>query len=217
MCGRHWLDSAPVMLEECFDLSIKHWTKPRYNISPQSNVLSLFQSDTRIEITEMHWGLIPPWAKEGQFKSPLINARSETVWEKPSFRNLIKNQRCIIPVSGFFEWKREGKTKQPYAIKVNNQPLMLIGGIYQISKDGEMQHCIVTTPSNSKMDQVHGRQPVILNLEQAKNWMTYDNQDDKGDLDDLMNSCPTDWLDIYPVSNYVNNARNQGPECIARI
>ncbi len=214
MCGRHWLDTFPAILEEYFDVMNSVDFEPRYNISPQSNVLTLFHGDESYELAEMQWGLVPDWAKPDQFKRPLINARSETIWEKPSFRHLIKSRRCIIPISGFFEWQRNGSTKVPHVIRVNDEPVMLLGGIYQINKHGEFQHCIVTTESNGAMQQVHHRQPVILDEEQAKTWIE---SEDRAEVDNLMKACPDSWLDIYPVSNYVSNARNQGAECIARI
>jgi len=214
MCGRHWLEDYFDILEEYFDLMNSVAFEPRYNIAPQSNVLTIFRGDENYELAEMQWGMVPDWAKPGQFKQPLINARSETIWQKPSFRQLIKSRRCIIPISGFFEWQRNGSTKVPHAIRVKDEPFMLLGGIYQITKHGELQHCIVTTESNKAMQQVHHRQPVMLDLAQAKTWLE---NEDKPAIDKLMTACPDSWLDIYPVSNYVSNARNQGPECIARI
>ncbi len=214
MCGRHFLDSYFDDLEAYFDLVNHVDFKPRYNIAPQANVLTVFKGDEGYDLAEMHWGIVPPWAKVDTFKRPLFNARSETIWEKPSFRHLIKSKRCLIPISGFFEWKREGSTKQPYVIKVNNEPHMLLGGIYQISKDGEFQHCIVTTESNKAMSEIHNRQPVILDLEESKAWME---SEDQTEINNLMQACPNDWIEMYLVSDYVNNARNQGPDCIKRI
>ena len=214
MCGRHFLDETPDSIYEYFDLMYPKEIVPRYNISPQSDVLTIFKGDDGYELAEMHWGITPPWAKPETFKRPLINARSETIWEKPSFRYLIKNKRCVIPVSGFFEWKRNGSTKRPFVIRVDSDPFMLLGGIYQISKEGELQHCIVTTQSNSRMSKIHNRQPVILDLDETKTWI---DSEDQEEIDSLMQACPNSWLEIYPVSNYVNNARNQGPQCIERI
>ena len=214
MCGRHFLDTYFDDLEAYFDLVNNVQFESRYNISPQANVLTIFRGEGNFELAEMQWGMIPDWAKPDQFKRPIINARSETIWEKPSFRNLIHNNRCIIPVSGFFEWQRHGSTKLPHVIRINNEPIMLLGGIYQINKHGEYQHCIVTTESNGKMQRVYHRQPIILDMEQTKTWIE---SKDKNEIDHLMTACPDSWLDIYPVSNYVNNARNQGAGCIARI
>jgi len=164
----------------------------------------------------MHWGLIPPWAKDGQFKRPLINARSETVREKPSFRHLVNANRCLVPVTGFYEWKREGKSKRPFYIFPATGNAMFFGGLYQLNSAGNPELTLLTTAANDSMSAVHDRMPVIIQPADAMQWISpSDNgsQDEKDMIDALMQPAGNDVLEMYEVSGFVSNARNEGAQC----
>lgn len=185
--------------------------KPNYNVSPS---FTLVIAISGLEFIPAEWGILPPWADKAKFKGPLINARSETIWEKPSFRHLIKSKRAIIPVNGFYEWKREKGSKQAFYFKPANDPAFALAGIYQIPKDGVPQCCIITTEANKIMGPVHHRMPVLLARRSFEKWLGDTSHDD---ITTLMKPSPQSWIKCHPVTNYVNNARNQGEECVTPL
>lgn len=187
---------------------------PRYNITPGSQLLSIFNSHTNLESSYMEWGIVPRWAKPDQPSRILINARAESIWDKPSFRNLIKDKRIIIPVNGFYEWKREGKNKTAYHIHAPDENALALGGIYQISAEGVMQCCVVTTAANQNMARIHDRMPMILSRENMKDWLL---SADRQQLDQLMLPAPDNSITLTPVSPYVNNSRHEGPRCVEEV
>lgn len=219
MCGRFSLEEYPKTILEDFDLptfprySAEKFT-PKYNIAPSANILTIFKSDDNYELAEMNWGLVPPWAKPGQFKQPLINARSETVWEKPSFKSLIKSKRCLILASGFYEWNRSGSPKQPYRVTINEQSFMAMAGVYQVSKEGELQSCIITMQANERMAKIHHRMPVMVEGEHRHHWLDADKQDA---VNEIIRASNQPDIELRKVSTYVNSASNQGAECIQPV
>lgn len=182
----------------------------RHNIAPGALLHGVFDADGP-QLAEMEWGIEPPWAKPEKFSRPLINARAETVWEKPSFRKLIEQKRVIIPVSGFYEWKRTGGSKIPYYFDSTTTGAIALGGIYQISKDGIMQCCVVTTQANKLMQPVHDRMPVVVPPDAMGDWLS---TEDRAIVDQLMQSPEESALKMVRVSKYVNNAGNEGEKCI---
>lgn len=217
MCGRINVSDHPGVQALLRFLDVPLYAQscePRYNIAPGADLLSVFASQQDNDTAYMHWGIIPPWAKADTFSRPLINARSETIWEKPSFRELIKSQRVIIPVNGFYEWKNEKGHKTPYHIQPVNQPAMALGGIYQVSKEGELQCCIVTTAANETMSQIHQRMPVILAPESMQDWL---HTLDKTQINSMMQAVPNSWIKIQKISDYVNDARHEGEKCIQPV
>lgn len=215
MCGRmNITDNEGIrLLMELVGMPSWPSIQARYNVAPSATldvVVRNSESDA-LDHLEGHWGLVPPWAKPGQFSSPLINARSETVWEKPSFRNLIKHQRVCVPVNGFYEWHREKSTKVPYFISPAASSAMFIAGIYQRSAD-RTDITLLTTAANQLMAPVHHRMPVIIDVENVAEWLF---NDDPTTLDQLMQPAANDVLQVLQVSDHVNNARNEGPECVA--
>jgi len=183
----------------------------RFNIAPSAILNTIFASPTP-SLVPMEWGIIPPWAKPNQFNRPLANARAETIWEKPSFKSLIKTNRTIIPVNGFYEWQRTNSTKKPFYIHASESNALALGAIYQITPDKKYQCCVVTTAANQTMSTVHDRMPVILSPEVMKDWLF---SNDTEHLNQLMLPCADNKVTITPVSPYVNNARNEGPQCLA--
>jgi putative SOS response-associated peptidase YedK len=161
------------------------------------------------ELLLMRWGLIPRWAKDEKIGYKMINARAETVPEKPSFRDAYASRRLIIPVSGFYEWKRSGSHKQPFAIRHPDRSPLAFAGIWESWHDLET-FAIVTTEANEAMQAIHDRMPLILSTEQFDAWLDPDNPDPS----DVLTSVPDEELELVPVSDYVNNARHEGPQCL---
>lgn len=217
MCGRmnisdhegiQWLlDQLGLILpEEKFS--------PKYNVSPTSALWAIAVSRTATTLEPMQWGFIPPWAKDGQFKRPLFNARSETIWEKPSFKNLIRRYRGIVPINGFYEWQRSGNSKIPNYIALKEAPSMGLAAIIQTHADGYGQCCLITTEANSQMQEIHHRQPVIIQPQDMDAWLN----DDKAEhVNQCMQPLPAGAFSIREISDYVNNARNDGPQCLDEL
>lgn len=225
MCGRFSLDIPAPSIAEFFLSLDKGDLAPRYNIAPTQPVLGVLcdpqKPDSRQRIaTFMRWGLIPSWAKDASMGARLSNARSETLAEKPSFRAAYKYRRCLIPASGFFEWKTLGKTKQPYYIYgAKGQPLAFAGlWEHWSGPQGEewMTCTIITTRPNRVMEALHDRMPVILPRSVFELWLD-PRCHDPAVLDPLLRPCPDSWLDMHPVARTVGNIRNQGPECIEPV
>lgn len=219
MCGRmNITDNEGIrLLMELVGMPSWPSIQARYNVAP-SATLDVVARDTSTDDETLihmagHWGLIPPWARPGQFSSPLINARSETVWEKPSFRNLIKRQRVCVPITGFYEWHREKSTKVPYFISPTDDKNMLLAGIYQSNAD-RTDITLLTTAANDLMAPVHHRMPVIISVENVADWLF---NDDPELLNQLMQPAANDVLKLQQVSDHVNNAKNDGPACVAVV
>jgi putative SOS response-associated peptidase YedK len=181
MCGRFELHATPAKIKKYFDLTGELHFSPSWNIAPTTPINSIvaYESDNR-HLKQMYWGLIPSWAKDRTIATKLINARSETVAEKPSFRNAFKRRRCIIPASGFYEWKAEEGKKQPWYISHKSDELMAFAGLWEhwTSKEGDEIEscCIITTHANPFMEKIHSRMPVILNPEQWSVWLSQKEQ-----------------------------------------
>jgi len=221
MCGRiNVSDNEGVRLLLAM-LGMEVWPSrdPRFNIAPSQTLDVLRLTEQTLCHEKMKWGLLPAWAKPGKFSQPLINARSETIHEKPSFKKLITEHRAVIPINGFYEWNREGKVKTPYFVKPTAGDAMFIGALFQPPKPTTdeqetlmPQVCVVTVAANDTMSRVHHRMPVILEPDAAHTWLQ---ENDRDSLSDLMRPASNDALSIVEVSNYVNSARNEGPECVA--
>lgn len=184
----------------------------KYNVSPTAALWGLAVSRGALTLEPMQWGYIPPWAKEGVFKRPLFNARSETIWEKPSFKNLIRRYRAIVPANGFYEWTRKGKDKEANYICLKDSPAMALGAIVQVHTDGYLQCCLITTNANGEMQAIHNRQPVVIKPENMEEWLT---NDDPKLLNRYMEPRENGVFDIRKISGFVNNAKHDGPECLS--
>lgn len=203
-------------LEGLFDEMLE--VEPRYNIAPTQRILAARQSDagTR-EIVALKWGLIPSWAKEPKIASSMINARGETVADKPAFRAAFKSRRCLIPTDGFYEWEKKGNAKQPLHITIGNDDVFALAGLWEHWRDpqgAEVETCtIVTTTANSLMESFHDRMPVIVAPENYAKWL--DTKATRETLESLIVPFSPDTMHVRPVSSFVNNARHEGPECLA--
>jgi len=219
MCGRFTLFAPGESIRELFQLTSAPAIAPRYNIAPTQPVAAVRQSrdSGQRELTHFNWGLIPRWAKDPSIGSRMINARSETVAEKPSFRVALKYRRCLIPTSGFYEWQRVEGGKQPVFINMADSSPFAIAGLWEHwqSQDGsEIESCtLLTTSPNDLLAPVHNRMPVIVAPENFDMWL--DPQLQKSDLlQHLFQPFPPEKMSYYPVSTFVNRPGNDDPRCI---
>ena len=224
MCGRFALYVTLEELADLFDLpDLPAQLAPRYNIAPTQpvGVVRLNPQTHTREWALTHWGLIPSWSKDPSAGARMINARAETVEEKPSFRAAFKRRRCIVPASGFYEWMKEERGKQPYFITATDGGILGLAGLWeswQGANGEELESCtILTTDANDAVARLHDRMPVILAPEDYDEWLG-----EGGDatpaqvsqLKHLLRPCPPAWLKLFPVSAYVNAPRNEGRRCI---
>ena len=226
MCGRFILILKPGDFEDEIDLGgIPDSYLPRYNISPTQLVAVV--RDLEVRRAEMfRWGLIPFWAKDPSIGSRMINARAETLAEKPSFRNALKQRRNLILTSGFYEWKPEstlanpkGKSKVPVLIQMKDHKPFVFAGLWEEwkSPDGELLQSttIITTKSNELIAPFHDRMPVILDEEKRWHWL--DSGIDQQDALGLLKPFPAEKMSYYPVSTLVNNPSYDLPACIEEV
>lgn len=203
------------------DLPAKPEIKSNYNAAPGQNLPVITQNEKGNTIQLMRWGMVPHWAKDPKIGYSLINAKAETLAEKPTWKHPFKRQRCIVPASGFIEWKREGNCKTPYFIKLADREYFAFAGLYDIWKDAEgYEHksfSIVTTEPNEAVSAIHNRMPVILTPEQEDVWLSQEANEQLDLLGDLLNQKPQHQMDIYPISSEVNNAKNNKAELLQKI
>ncbi|MBS4174548.1 SOS response-associated peptidase [Bacillus sp. FJAT-49736] len=216
MCGRFNLYSSMELLLERFDLKNAEWIEwyPRFNIAPSQDVLAVVQGENGNKGGFLKWGLVPSWASDPKIGYKMINARAETLTEKPSFKHLLSRRRCLIIADGFYEWKREGDGKQPYHIRLKNgEPFSFAGLWDRWEKNGEkLQTCtIITTEANKLMKPIHDRMPVILTKETENRWLdrTIGNS-----ITDVLKPYDYQYMEAYPVSSLVNSPKNEGEELI---
>ena len=193
----------------------------RYNIAPSQEILAIRTAPEagRPEWVMLRWGLVPFWSKEPGGKRPLINARAEGIETKPSFRGPIRHRRCIVPASGFYEWRREGSGKQPYFVRPAAAEVFALAGIWDHweGKQGEVIEsvAIITTSANELMQPIHDRMPVILEEEDVAEWIAPATKFEKALT--MLKPYSAARMMTYPVSSVVNSARHDGPECVARV
>lgn len=208
MCGRFALKENPKQLAEHFHLADSLDFRPSWNIAPSSSIYSITADDVGSRhLRLMHWGLIPSWAKDATIGNKLVNARGGTVAEKPSFRAAFKSHRCLIPASGFYEWKAEGKLKQPWYVSLKSGDPMAFAGLWDVwhPNKGETIEscCIITTEANALMLPIHDRMPVILNPDQWDTWLSPEERHpDK--LLPMIHPNDSESMQTWPVSREVN-------------
>lgn len=220
MCGRFTMTLDLEEIKRFFRIAeASQDYPPSYNTAPGREIPVILTEDVR-RLSLSRWGLVPSWAKDQSIGNKLINARAETLLEKPSFRKAFKYRRCIIPADSFFEWDKKGKVKQPYRIlRQDNQPLAL-AGLWEIwtSPSGNLLHSctIITVPANSLLEPIHDRMPAILSQEETDLWLDPLLQNPL-DLISLLKPYPDGELHMYPVSNLVNSPQNNTPQVIAPL
>src|SRR5437867_4454934 len=222
MCGRYTLKTQVERLSEKFQFPEIIPLKPRYNIAPSQSVavVRLLPDDTDRTLAMLRWGLLPAWVKDPAKVQQPINAKAETVAEKPMFREAFKRRRCLVPADGFYEWRQEGGRKQPVYICMRDGEPFAIAGLWEHweGKDGEVigSCTILTTEPNELLAPIHNRMPVILDPKEYEQWL--DPASQQGDrLKPLLLPYPHDQMTAYPVSLRVNNPRNDDRTCIEPI
>ncbi len=225
MCGRFTLtELEPDVLTEIFDLSGDlPRLEPRYNIAPTQPVASVIRDSARGEnrLGFLRWGLIPSWAKDPRIGSKMINARGETVHEKPSFRAAFKRRRCLIIADGFYEWQKRDDIKQPVYITLAQEKPFAFAGLWEQWIDpnsgGELATCtIITTTPNDLVRPIHDRMPVILPRDEYARWLGTDERDAEALLP-LLRPYPAAHMTAWPVSRRVNSPANDDPALIAEL
>jgi len=221
VCGRFTSLLAPELLAVIYEVFPPEHTSQRYNIAPTQQVAIVRESiDASRSLSSAHWGLIPHWAKDRSIGSRMINARSETVHEKPAFRQAIKTRRCIIPASGFYEWTATPVGKQPYYITMRDGSPFSFAGIWDswTAPDGsELESCsILTTSANTLMASIHDRMPVILYQGEFDRWLDPGNTDPRH-LQHFYQPYPPELMTAWQVSRQVNSASHNAADCIQAI
>ena len=215
MCGRYTLSTPAGRLAEEFQLDSTVEIPPSYNIAPTQQVAAVLEDEGGRRLEMLRWGLVPSWGDDPDIGARMINARSETAPEKPSFRRAFRGRRCLIATDGFYEWKRENGGKQPYYFHMQDGRPFAFAGLWESwdKGGGELLTCtILTTRANSVLQGIHDRMPVILPHDAYNAWL--DPDADREELGELMIPYPGDGLETYPVSRFVNSPRNNDERCI---
>ncbi len=219
MCGRFTLTVAADAVADAFGVEKPGQLAPRYNIAPSQPVAIVrMNADTaRRELTLAQWGLVPFWAKDPSIGNRMINARAETVAEKPAYRAAFKRRRCLIPADGFYEWHKAGGSKTPYLVRMGSGEVFGFAGLWEswTGPDGaELESCtIVTTEPNSLVKGIHNRMPAIVAPEAYDLWLDIRHHDAEG-LSGLLRPCSSDAMNATPVSDWVNNPRHDDERCV---
>lgn len=220
MCGRYSLTVDAISIQKIFpwlELPSEKFS-PRYNIAP-SQPIAVVPNDGRNQLDFFIWGLIPSWAKDPKIGSRMINARGETLGEKPSFRSAFKRRRCLILADGFFEWvKMPGeKTKTPHYIQMKSQETFAFAGLWETwwAPDGSevKTSTIITTEPNPMLSNIHNRMPVILPKESHQLWLSQ-GEKSVSELQHLLTAYPEEEMIHYPVSKIVNSPYNDVLDCV---
>ena len=219
MCGRYNLITDAEALVDFFEIEHTLFDlsalEPRYNIAPSQDVPIVRDSGKVRELVLARWGLVPHWSKDAKPKYSTINARAETVAEKPTYREAFRRKRCLIPATGFYEWKQTSGGKSPHCIRMPDQNVFAFAGLWDHwDKEGAgFESCsIIVTSANETMQPIHDRMPVILNQAQYNTWMAADHFN-RAQLESLLVPY-TGELKTYPVSRLVNSPKNDDPRCI---
>ena len=218
MCGRYSLVPTESIAAR-FDIQQQQLTLvPRYNVAPSQSMPVVVRNSPN-RLVEMQWGLIPSWSKEPRAQFSTINARAETITKSPVFRGPFKSRRCLVPASGFFEWQRTERGKQPFCIRLKDGDLFAFAGLYDIWHDAEgselYSYTVITTTPNDLVASIHNRMPVILRQEDEDVWL--DKESDPAQLLALLKAYPADKMEAYPVSRAVNSPANDGAELMRSV
>jgi putative SOS response-associated peptidase YedK len=223
MCGRYTLTSSGEELALLFDISDLPLVVPRYNLAPtqEAAVVRVPAPGEPRRLDLLKWGLIPYWAKEAKIGNSMINARAESAAEKPAYRSSFKKKRCLIPTDGFYEWKKEGKLKQPFLIHRQDGKPFAFAGLWSSWRNPEQEKpvetfTILTTDANDLLRPLHDRMPVILDPKDFDLWLD-PKMDDAATLQSLLVPHAVDGFEAFPVSRMVNSPTNDVADCIAPL
>ena len=223
MCGRAYqtyTDAELACLHDNGKSPKLDWLTPNYNLAPtETSPVVLVRDDMRV-FEPFRWGLVPSWAKSIQATSKyaLINARGEEITEKRTYAEPFQRRRCVVPLSGFYEWKRQGSSKRPFAIHLQDRQVMAVAGVWERwQAAGEMvpvhSFAIVTTVANDFMSNIHDRMPVILGDQEIDQWLDPEVQEFE-QLIPLVRPCVSEWLSAYEVSTLVNSPQHKSPDVV---
>jgi putative SOS response-associated peptidase YedK len=195
---------------------------PRYNIAPSQDVPVVVRNKERNELRPMRWGLVPSWAQDRSAGPGLINARAETLLEKPSFKHLVSSRRCLVPADGFYEWRREGRAKVPLWIHLKKREPFALAGLWDCWLDRDngselYSFTIVTTEANALLRPIHNRMPVIYDKDMGMQWLEESFGDQPMILAAVLRPLPSDLMEAHEVSTLVNSPDNDTAECIQPV
>ena len=213
MCGRYTLKTPLNVLTERFDIGeAPSSITPSYNIAPTQHVATVLSENGKRKLEMLRWGLIPSWADDPEIGNRMINARAETVAEKPSYRRAFKKSRCLILADGFYEWQKTDSGKQPFHIRMRDESPFAFAVLWESWDKGDgIRSCtIITTDANDLVGEVHNRMPVILHPEDYEMWLDPD-FDEREPLTSLLKPFPAEAMEAYPVSRRVNKPSNNEP------
>ena len=221
MCGRFTLQTPEEKIRQTFHLMATRQLglSPRYNIAPSEEIPIIRNTDSFPDLHLAKWGLVPHWSKEPATRYSTINARIETVADKPAYRSAFKHRRCLIPADGFFEWKRVNNHKIPHYVRMQNHHLFAFAGIWdRWEGNGQvLDSCsIIVMPANSVMKPLHERMPAIIAPAHYDLWLDA-RITEKDEIMGMLNAAPASQLIFYPVSQWVNTPANDDPRCIQAV
>jgi putative SOS response-associated peptidase YedK len=221
VCGRFTLRAPASVLAEQFAVYDVSPIGPRFNVAPTQPVAAVRLApppgDAQRQLVALRWGLIPGWAKDAAIGNRMINARAETVAEKPAYRSSFRRRRCLILADGFYEWQKTGGQKQPYFIHMCDDRPFAFAGLWEAwhgPDDCPIESCaLITTEPNDLVGPIHNRMPVILRPEDHDLWLDASIQQPER-LQPLLRPYPPEEMDAYPVTTFVNSPANDHPRCI---
>ena len=220
MCGRYLLISPVEAMRRFFDVGGLLNLPPRYNVAPtQDAPVVRLDRDGRRELIQMRWGLAPLWAKDLSMGARCINARAESLEQKPAFREAFQRRRCLVPTDGFYEWEKKGKVRQPWRIGPAEDGLMALAGLWERWRgpDGGIvrSYAVVTTDANDLVAPLHDRMPAVIPPEEFAEWLNPATS--PGRLREMLRPYPSQRMKAHAVSRRVNDVRNDDPSCIEPV
>ena len=220
MCGRFVQKSErKIITEEFYILEFLNDVFISYNIAPGQNAGVIINEGKNL-YSQFKWGLVPSWSKDMKIGYKMINARAETVTQKPSFRSTFAARRCLVPVDGFYEWKKIGSNKVPYFIHSGTGRPFSLGGLWEAWQDTEGKSLktftIITTEANKSLEDIHHRMPVIVPPDKRSLWLD-GNVKQKGKLLDILEPYAGEEIIFHEVDRFVNSPKNNSPECIKEV
>ncbi len=223
MCGRFTQTTDPAEVADAFEADLADEARalpPRWNVAPTQDVTVVLPHEGGRRVESLRWGLVPAWATSPAIGSRLINARAETVATTPAFRVAIRRRRCLIPADGFYEWRREGRRRQPFLAQPTGNGPMAFAGLWSLWRDPEadewLRSCaIVTTTPNAVLAGLHDRMPVVLPPDAWAPWLDTDTE--AGEVRAMLRPAPDDALRLVPVSPLVNDVRNEGARLVEPV
>lgn len=225
MCGRYASSLPPEEIARLFSTAnAVTKTLPRYNAAPGQELLvvRLNPATHQRSLDAIRWGLVPHWARDPSIGSQLINARAESIAEKPSFRDAFHRRRCLVPTDGFFEWRKDTRPKQPYLVRMRGGEIFAFAGLWENWRDeahgGEWMRTftIITTDANELVQPIHNRMPVIIGRENYAAWLGEESVDERRLLD-ILKPFPSERMEAYPVGLAINSVANDEPSLLARV